>query len=182
MAYPKKTLDDEIDEDNCVVNQIRETIFGHCFQPFLVQAYLSIRPIKKYKQLKSLNDFWNKQTFLENLECNNDPPEEYTAFGELLCSRLCFTHFMDGYLDQDVVNFDLCNSYLCRLGQLKVRYKNPSVSLGFMDLEIQRQLANEQEQIGRFIQDYEEFKKDPRFIFDDETIRFNFKVPSFVQR
>jgi hypothetical protein len=56
---------------------------------------------------------------------------------------------MDGYIDDVIVNFDLCNSIMCRYGHLKERYKVKK--------------ANLEQNIH---------------LFENEIVKFNFKIPS----
>jgi hypothetical protein len=60
---------------------------------------------------------------------------------------------MDGYIDDVIVNFDLCNSIMCRYGHLKERYKVKK--------------ANFEPNIHQF---------------ENETVKFNFKIPTYHGR
>lgn len=53
-----------------------------------------------------------------------------------------FVHFMDGYLHDDIMNFDLCNSILFDRGILKKRYKAPNVTLKTFTDQIEKRLRN----------------------------------------
>lgn len=82
-VYPEETHPEECDEENFIVNQVREVIFRHCFQPFLEAAFKSIMPIKQSP--KYLNEFWNENSFLEYIEENFEPSNEYYLFALSLC-------------------------------------------------------------------------------------------------
>jgi hypothetical protein len=60
---------------------------------------------------------------------------------------------MDGYIDDTLVNFDLCNSIMCRYAHLKQRYK---LKKPFLEANCQK--------------------------FEDSLVRFNFQMPPFQQR
>ena len=114
-VYQEDTHPEECDEENFIVNNVREVIFQFCFQPFLVAAFKTIVPLKLSP--KCLNEFWNEDSFLEYIEENEDPPHEYYLFAKSLCQGTSFSHFMDGYIEIDVLsNFDVCNSILCKRG------------------------------------------------------------------
>lgn len=51
------------------------------------------------------------------------------GFAECLVQSRSFSHFMDGYIHDDIMNFDLANSILCHRGLLNRRYKSPQVTL-----------------------------------------------------
>ena len=89
---------------------IRECMFNH-FIPYLKPAFTCIDT--NVEKAKNLYDFWNEQEFLEEIEENNLPSAEYLAFAKKLCASRSFIHFMDGYIDETLVNFDLCNSIMC---------------------------------------------------------------------
>jgi hypothetical protein len=48
---------------------------------------------------------------------------EYFIFGKSLVESVSFVRFMDGYIDKEILNFDLVNSILCYRRELDNRYK-----------------------------------------------------------
>lgn len=50
-------------------------------------------------------------------------------FASMLVESQSFVHFMDGYIHNDLMNFDLANSILYNRGILKKRYKASEVTL-----------------------------------------------------
>jgi len=48
---------------------------------------------------------------------------EYFTFGKSLVESVSFVRFMDGYIDKEILNFDLVNSILCYRRELNTRYK-----------------------------------------------------------
>ena len=133
-----------------MVVQIRECMFNH-FIPYLKPAFTSIN--KQISKAKNLYDFWDQNEFLEEIEENNCPSIEYITFAKRLCQSRSFIHFMDGYIDDTLVNFDLCNSIMCRYGLLKERYKLKKPKL----------------------------TQNTTF-YVDEVVKFNFKIPSYLER
>ena len=89
---------------------------------------------------------------------------------------------MDGYIDDVLSNFDVCNSILCKNGILKRRYKDTNSTLQMFSPLISAKLKDVQPCVDSFIQKHEKIQKDPRYVFDDEVVRFNFKLPSYLQR
>lgn len=43
---------------------------------------------------------------------------EYYKFGRSLVESVTFVRFMDGYIDNEILNFDLVNSILCNRKEL----------------------------------------------------------------
>ena len=60
---------------------------------------------------------------------NKANTEKAVMFANQLLVSRSFVHFMDGYICDDIMNFDLVNSILCFRNELKRRYKAPSVTL-----------------------------------------------------
>jgi hypothetical protein len=127
-----------------------------------------------------LNDFWNAESYLEHIEENFLPADEYLVFAKSLSFRRSFTHFMDGFIDEIVVNFDLCNSILCQFGLLNKRYKEGKSTLDIVEPNFQKMMSGDK--VKDFLRNYHKYQKDTRFRFDDEVVRFNFKIPSYLHR
>lgn len=49
---------------------------------------------------------------------------------------------MDGYIHDDIMNFDLTNSILCHRGELSRRYKSPQVTLKPFKDQIKQKLQH----------------------------------------
>ena len=118
----------EIDQENMKVNSIRE-IFFNIMMPFITPAYQSIQT--NVQNPKNMDDYFDLDYYLMLIEDYSgiDRQDKYIAFAKQLTMSGSFSQFMDGYLQDDVMNFDLVNSILCFRGQLSKRYKAPSVSL-----------------------------------------------------
>ena len=179
-VYQEDTHPEEYDEENFVVNQVREAIFRYGFLPFLEAAYKTIKP--KKQSPKFLSEFWNKKSYFEYIEENFEPPHEYIKFAESLIAGTSFTRFMDGFIFDDLSNFDVCNSILCGYGILKMRYKDSCSSVHMFSSTVSAKLKDQQKKVHDYISRTEAHLKDPRLAFNDEVVRFNFKLPSFVQR
>lgn len=80
---------------------------------FLVPAYLSIKD-KPDENMSSLNDYFDSEDYLDQIADFDDlHKESYTYFASRLIESNSFSHFMDGYLHDEIMNFDLVNSILC---------------------------------------------------------------------
>ena len=52
-------------------------------------------------------------------DIDSDKTLEYIRFAKRLCISQSFADFIDGYLEEKLMNFDLVNSILCHRGELK---------------------------------------------------------------
>ena len=114
----------EYEEKNHIAKTIREVFFSQ-FIPFLKYAYKNIEPIND--DPKNGLQFFDKDNYLEDLRDNcpydDNNNNEYYNFGKSLVETVTFVRFMDGYIDKEILNFDLVNSILCYRKELNKRYK-----------------------------------------------------------
>jgi hypothetical protein len=105
------------------------------FLPYLRAAFNAIKP--EVAQPRNLTDFFQEELFIEIVKEESEESRDSDSYNikkatnfatQLLTSR-SFVHFMDGYLSDDVTNFDLVNSILCFRGVLDRRFKAPQVTL-----------------------------------------------------
>jgi len=94
--------------------QSMRMVFFLMLKDFLVPAYLSIRD-KPDENMTSLNDYFDAEEYLYQIADFDDLHKEtYVNFAEHLIESNSFSHFMDGYIHDDIMNFDLVNSILCQ--------------------------------------------------------------------
>lgn len=58
------------------------------------------------------------------------------AFAEKLLNSTSFIRFIDGYLEEDITNFDIVNSILCNNLILNKRYKFERMTLRQYDEDV----------------------------------------------
>mmetsp|Transcript_30244 Transcript_30244/g.46246 ORF Transcript_30244/g.46246 Transcript_30244/m.46246 type:complete len:176 (-) Transcript_30244:5273-5800(-) len=131
-VYPENNIPPEYDRENYIVQSIRNLFFSK-FLPFIKPAYLAINTVKPFP--KNMHEYWSSTEYIEYITDNTDPNQvnEYVYFARRLLVSRSFVHFMDGYIEDQVVNFDLVNSILCFRGDLRKRYKVPSLTLRDFD-------------------------------------------------
>ena len=131
-VYPNDNIPDDVDPENLKIVQIREAVF-RMLEPYLTPAYLAIRIRDKTKVPKNLNDYFRREDYedllQETLPEDGRIAHKYLNFARRLLESRSFVHFMDGFIEDQIMNFDLVNSILCFRGQLHRRYKLPSLSL-----------------------------------------------------
>ena len=109
--------------------------------PYLIPAYQCIDT--SIDNPNSMQDFFDKDEYLSTIRDNCDELQMHKSikFAEALIASPCFAHFMDGYLVDDVMNFDQVNSILCFRKSLNRRYKSPAVSLSALEKKIEAELG-----------------------------------------
>ena len=62
-----------------------------------------------------MKDYFDIEAYIDYFDEHTDEYEtyKYIKFAQCLVETIGFAHFMDGYLEDDIVNFDLVNSILC---------------------------------------------------------------------
>ena len=117
LVYPNETLPETLCEVNLKVMEIREVFFA-MITPFLHPAYKAIK--KSVQDPRNLGDFFDKDEYLENIKANCDEQmvDKSITFAKALIESRSFVHFMDGYLVDEIMNFDQVNSILCFRGDL----------------------------------------------------------------
>jgi len=90
---------------------------------------------------------------------------------------------MDGYIEDQIVNFDLVNSILYFRGDLKIRYKARLLTISSYDQVLQ----DNAQKLG--LTEYNNYKNkidstdaNPLLAFDDEVVRFNYVIPGYNLR
>ena len=111
-VYSKEKIPPRYNKETYIVQQIRELFFNE-LAAFLKPAYLSID--LSIPNPENLYQYFKREKYLDYLQDETDPDYsfKYIKFAKDLLDTKCFAHFMDGYLEEDVVNFDLVNSILC---------------------------------------------------------------------
>ena len=91
---------------------------------------------------RNLDHYFDKELYIENLteavedQLNYVQLERTLNFATLLANTATFAHFMDGYIDEEIMNFDITNCILVARGYLKERYKSPRVSMKTCNLAL----------------------------------------------
>ena len=127
-----------------------------------------------------MSEFWNEKSYFEYIDEKFEPSHEYTEFAESLIKGTSFSRFMDGYIDDVLSNYDVCNSILCCDGDLKRRYKDSCSTTQMFSSHISTKLKDNLKVVQNFTSKIDDHLKDPRLVFNDEVVRFNFKLPSFI--
>jgi hypothetical protein len=74
--------------------------------------------------------------------CDDFDNNEYFNFGKSLVESVTFVRFMDGYIDKEILNFDLVNSILCYRKELNKRYKKEKVTFSQFDGFLLKKIKN----------------------------------------
>ena len=136
-VYPERNIPPGHDPENFVIQQIRECVFEK-FLPFLKPAYLVID--QNVEKPRKMQDYWNQNQYEQIIKDQCDPSQtaEYLNFAKRLCVSQSFADFIDGFLEEKLMNFDLVNSILCHLPSnnkynLEKRYKVKSSTFSKFD-------------------------------------------------
>jgi len=87
---------------------------------------------------------------------------------------------MDGYLEDEIVNFDVVNSILLQRSELKKRYKKAACSIQRFDSDIKQTIKSmkEKELTEMIVQSKDLRQKAVDAPFKDECVHFNYQLPS----
>jgi len=93
---------------------------------------------------------------------------------------------MDGYLEDDIVNFDLVNSILCDQRELLKRYKLSKYTFEKYDNRIKDNISklkpDTRSKMKQQVKSMCDKEQCQHHLFDDEIVDFKFKMPSYQQR
>ena len=130
------------------------------------------------------SDFFDEAKYMRIIESNNQDESKKMLekeFAQRLCKSTSFTRFLDGYLEEDVTNFDMTNSILCMRYKLNKRYKHAKVTLNRYDEQLKLQSGFSDNNLYAKIKEHlNKEKESPEF--DDKSVHFNYKLPSIRDR
>lgn len=182
-VYLSESIPMQIDQELMEVNTIREMFFT-ILKPYLTAAFLAINT--KVPNPKNMDEYFQAELYLKHLQENSDDNElkkkKFVNFGKRLMKSGSFTQFMDGYIEDDIMNFDLVNSILCFRGELSRRFKSQAVSLKQFDDQIQEHLKTmSAAEVKKCRQRCNETKASLP-AFQDKCVKFYFRIPNNLQK
>lgn len=186
--YPSNKISMYYDEDNFNVESIR-AIFFTMLTPFLTSAYLAIDLTKR--DPRNVTEFFSAEMYFDCIRdeySDHDMAESAKLdraiqFAQALVQTRSFSHFMDGYIHDEIMNFDLTNSILCHRGSLTRRYKSPAVTLKPYKDQIKTRVATlSQAEVESLKQRLLEVRDKQHSKFADQQVSFYYRLPSLKQR